>query len=87
MSAKLIRTVFRPLEDNRTKPLQPPIPSLAWPWLCENAVRLLCFSRDLGGELMRPFEEADRGQWMLLPACLDDFIDESNAARVIDVFA
>jgi transposase len=30
--------------------------------------------------------EADRGQWMLLPECLDDFIDESNPVRVIDVF-
>jgi transposase len=36
---------------------------------------------------MRRFvEEADRGQWMLLPECLDDFIDESNPVRVIDVF-
>ena len=36
---------------------------------------------------MRRFgEEADRGQWTLLPECLDDFIDESNAVRVIDVF-
>lgn len=30
-------------------------------------------------------EEADRGQWTLLPECLDDFIDESNPVRVIDV--
>src|SRR3974377_2280905 len=36
---------------------------------------------------MRRFvEEADRGQWMLLPECLDDFIDERNPVRVIDVF-
>jgi transposase len=36
---------------------------------------------------MRRFvEEADRGQWMLLSECLDDFIDESNPVRVIDVF-
>jgi hypothetical protein len=36
---------------------------------------------------MRRFvEEADRGQWTLLPECLDDFIDESNPVRVIDVF-
>ena len=29
---------------------------------------------------MRRFvEEADRGQWTLLPECLDDFIDESNS--------
>src|SRR3954447_14962133 len=31
-------------------------------------------------------EEADRGQWTLLPECLDDFINESNPVRVIDVF-
>ena len=29
---------------------------------------------------------ADRGQWTLLPECLDDFIDESNPVRVIDAF-
>src|SRR5580658_11131346 len=42
---------------------------------------------DSVGKLMRRFvEEADRGQWTLLPECLDDFIDESNPVRVIDVF-
>src|SRR5918992_167668 len=36
---------------------------------------------------MRRFvEQADRGQCTLLPECLDDFIDESNPVRVIDVF-
>src|SRR6201989_1795112 len=36
---------------------------------------------------MRRFvEEADRGQWTLLPECLDDFVDESNPVRVIDIF-
>ena len=36
---------------------------------------------------MRRFvEKADRGQWTLLPECLDDFIDEGNPVRVIDVF-
>ena len=29
---------------------------------------------------------ADRGQSTLLPECLDDFIDESNPVRAIDVF-
>jgi hypothetical protein len=38
-------------------------------------------------KLMRRFvEQADRGQSMLLPECLDDCIDESNPVRVIDVF-
>ena len=36
--------------------------------------------------MRRPVGEADRGQWTLLPECLDDFIDESNPVRVIDVF-
>lgn len=41
----------------------------------------------LRGKLMRRFvEQADRGQCTLLPECLDDFIDESNPVRVIDVF-
>lgn len=36
---------------------------------------------------MRRFvEEAHRGQWTLLPKCLDEFIDESNPVRVIDAF-
>src|SRR5215831_1663810 len=36
---------------------------------------------------MRRFvKEADRGQWTLLPECLDDFIDESNPVCVIDAF-
>jgi Transposase domain (DUF772) len=30
--------------------------------------------------------EADRGQWTLLPECLDDFIDGSNPVRVVDAF-
>jgi hypothetical protein len=50
---------------------------------------LLCYDSlvILRGKLMRRFvEQADRGQWTLLPECLDDFIDESNPVRVIDVF-
>jgi hypothetical protein len=41
---------------------------------------LLCYDSlvILRGKLMRRFvEQADRGQWTLLPECLDDFIDES----------
>ena len=51
--------------------------------------RLLCYDSlvILRGNLMRRFvEQADRGQCTLLPECLDDFIDESNPVRVIDVF-
>jgi hypothetical protein len=45
------------------------------------------FPGDSVGESTRRFvEETDRGQWTLLPECLDDFIDENNPVRVIDVF-
>jgi transposase len=40
----------------------------------------------LGESMGRFVKEADRGQRTLLPECLDDFIDESNPVRVIDVF-
>jgi hypothetical protein len=51
--------------------------------------RQLCYDSlvILRGKLMRRFvEQADRGQSTLLPECLDDFIDDSNPVRVIDVF-
>jgi len=51
--------------------------------------RLFCYESlvILRGKLMRRFvKQADRGQSTLLPECLDDFIDESNPVRVIDVF-
>src|SRR3984885_814597 len=50
---------------------------------------LLCYDSlvILRGKLMNRFvEQADRGQWTLLPECLDDFIGDSNPVRVIDVF-
>jgi transposase len=41
----------------------------------------------LGENFMRRFVAGiDRCQSTLLPACLDDFIDESNPVRVIDIF-
>jgi transposase len=40
------------------------------------------------GDFMTRFVQgADRAQSTLLPECLDDWIDESNAVRVIDAFA
>ena len=36
--------------------------------------------------MKRFVEGAERGQSSLLPECLDDFIDESNPVRAIDVF-
>jgi hypothetical protein len=39
-----------------------------------------------GGWMTRFIAGTDRGQSTLLPECLDDWIDESNAVRVIDAF-
>src|ERR1700676_2175180 len=36
--------------------------------------------------MKRFVEGSDRGQWTLLPECLDDWIDENNPVRVIDAF-
>ena len=36
--------------------------------------------------MKRFVEGADRGQSMLLPECLDDWIDEDNPVRAIDAF-
>src|SRR3981189_1927760 len=39
------------------------------------------------GEVMRGFVQgADRQQTTLLPECLDDWVDESNSIRAVDVF-
>src|ERR1700742_1645118 len=46
----------------------------------------MILSMILRTELMGRFiEEANRGQSTLMPECLDDFIDEGNPVRVIDV--
>src|SRR4029434_10155852 len=40
-----------------------------------------------GGQSMKRFiEGADRGQSTLLPECLDDWIDDDNPVRAVDVF-
>jgi hypothetical protein len=39
------------------------------------------------GEVMRGFVQgADRQQTKLFPECLDDWVDESNSIRAVDVF-
>ena len=39
-----------------------------------------------GGLMKRFIEEADRGQWTLLPESLDDWVCEDNPVRAIDAF-
>ena len=36
--------------------------------------------------MKRFIEGADRGQWTLLPECLDDWVSEDNPVRAIDAF-
>jgi hypothetical protein len=36
--------------------------------------------------MKRFVEGADRGQLLLFPECLDDWVDENNPVRVIDAF-
>jgi transposase len=36
--------------------------------------------------MKRFVEGVDRGQWTLLPECLDDWVSEDNPVRVIDAF-
>ena len=41
----------------------------------------------IGGDLMAGFVAGlDRGQATLLPECLEDWVDESNPVRAVDVF-
>ncbi len=47
----------------------------------------ICVSAWIAGRSMKRFIEGlDRGQSTLLPECLDDWIDDDNPARAVDVF-
>jgi transposase len=55
--------------------------------LCKNTPHDMSVTRFSGGVAMKRFVEGmDRGQSTLFPECLDDWIDEDNPVRVIDVF-
>jgi transposase len=48
---------------------------------------MLRFLAESAGEAMKGFVQgADRQQTTLLPECLDDWVDESNPVRAVDVF-
>src|SRR6476619_7273240 len=54
--------------------------------LCENLIDAMIPLLNRGG-LMKGFVQgADRQQTTLLPECLDDWVDESNPVRAVDVF-
>jgi hypothetical protein len=55
--------------------------------LCENSRRCYDSLAESAGEVMRGFVQgADRQQTTLFPECLDDWVDESNSIRAVDVF-
>jgi len=60
-------------------------------WLCENALLHVILTAVIlalrwGDRMKRFVEGTDRGQSTLFPECLEDWVDENNPVRVIDVF-
>jgi hypothetical protein len=54
---------------------------------CVKTCDVITILRRFAGDRMKRFVEGvDRGQSALFPECLDDWIDEDNPVRVIDVF-
>src|SRR5271154_2551927 len=56
------------------------------PSLCENSTDAMIPLLNRGGIMKGFVQEADRQQTTLLPECLDDWVDESNPVRAVDVF-
>src|SRR5678815_2159241 len=54
--------------------------------LCENPIDAMIPLLNRGGMMKGFVEGADRQQTTLLPECLDDWVDESNPVRAVDVF-
>jgi len=47
---------------------------------------MILSSASRGDEMERFVEGTDRDQSTLFPECLEDWIDEDNSVRVVDVF-
>src|SRR4029453_1594742 len=54
--------------------------------MCENLTDAMIPLLNRGGMMKGFVREADRQQTTLLPECLDDWVDESNPVRAVDVF-
>jgi hypothetical protein len=54
--------------------------------LCENLADAMIPVLNRGGMMKGFVQGADRQQTTLLPECLDDWVDESNPVRAVDVF-
>src|SRR6476660_7577554 len=56
------------------------------PRLCENPIDAMIPLLNRGGMMKGFVQGADRQQTTLLPECLDDWVDECNPVRAVDVF-
>src|ERR1035437_4366321 len=54
--------------------------------LCKNPIDAMIPLLNRGGMMKGFVQGADRQQTTLLPECLDDWVDESNPVRAVDVF-
>src|SRR5260370_9773440 len=54
--------------------------------LCENLTDAMIPLLNRGGMMKGFVQGADRQQTTLLPECLDDWVDETNPVRAVDVF-
>jgi hypothetical protein len=54
--------------------------------LCENPIEAMIPLLNRGGMMKGFVQGADRQQTTLLPECVDDWVDESNPVRAVDVF-
>src|SRR6478735_11642361 len=53
---------------------------------CENPIDAMIPLLNRGGMMKGFVQGADRQQTTLLPECVDDWVDESNPVRAVDVF-
>ena len=58
----------------------------SWSRPCENLIDAMVPLLNRGGMMKGFVQGADRWQTTLLPECLDDWVDESNPVRAVDVF-
>src|SRR5215468_9185498 len=66
--------------------LKPPRHISTLPRLFENLTDAMFPLLNRGGMMKGFVQGADRRQTTLLPECLDDWVDESNPVRAVDVF-
>ena len=81
-----VRFDERGWETERCRMAQATAPILDSTRLCENLTDAMIPLLNRGGMMKGFVQGADRQQTTLLPECLDDWVDESNPVRAVDVF-